>query len=172
MTESANLAYLSLLESPNVSREDLPQDVHEKKVGEFKEVGRVLSSFRTMSVKGLISEVEKDQIDTVNEWSMDSPNIVVVLRPGHDEGQADGPAGGGQGARAAPGRAQEDVVDELEDPAAHLTIDRVRKGGALEDPPGDPGELFVVGGGLLAARPGRPEGPPEGVQDRVCLPGY
>ena len=78
MTESANTAYLSLLESPNVSREDLPQDVHEKKVGEFKEVGRVLSSFRTMSVKGLISEVEKDQIDTVNEWSMDNANIVVV----------------------------------------------------------------------------------------------
>jgi len=70
MTEAANMALLSLLSSDKMSQDHLAQD--------DCQVGRVLSSFRSLEVKDLITEVEQENIDMVNEWSMKNPTIALI----------------------------------------------------------------------------------------------
>ncbi|KAL7539749.1 hypothetical protein ACHAXR_009571 [Thalassiosira sp. AJA248-18] len=70
MCETSNLALIDLLESDKVSSEEVAQDECQ--------VGRVLSSFRSLTVKGMITEEEQKKINVVNEWSMHKPSIIVI----------------------------------------------------------------------------------------------
>mmetsp|Transcript_11094 Transcript_11094/g.24444 ORF Transcript_11094/g.24444 Transcript_11094/m.24444 type:complete len:1454 (-) Transcript_11094:1412-5773(-) len=70
MTAKSNLALMSLLQSDKVSNDALAQDECS--------VVRVLSSFRTLGVKGEISDDEQAKLRIVNEWAMDKPSIIVI----------------------------------------------------------------------------------------------
>lgn len=73
MTKAADLALKGLLESDKVCKEDFAQ--HEKS---HAYVQRVLSSFRSVDSKGIITDEEQEKINILDEWSMEDPVIEVI----------------------------------------------------------------------------------------------
>lgn len=77
MKSATDAALNGLMASDKITKEDLAQDCAEASCLAAK-VQRVLSWFRSVDLKDDITDEEQTKISTLDEWSMDDPQILVL----------------------------------------------------------------------------------------------